>query len=77
MPEGTELDHLCRVRACVRADHLEAVTHRENTLRGDTIPARRAIKTHCLRGHPYNTENTYRSPKNHRSCRSCRRERRR
>src|SRR3954463_13239409 len=29
-----ELDHLCRNHACVRPDHLEAVTHRENVLRG-------------------------------------------
>ena len=34
IPEGLEPDHLCRVRACVRPDHQEAVTHRENLRRG-------------------------------------------
>jgi hypothetical protein len=34
IPEGLELDHLCRNRACVRPDHLEPVTRRENLLRG-------------------------------------------
>lgn len=34
IPPGLELDHLCRVPACVRPDHLEAVTHRENIRRG-------------------------------------------
>ena len=34
VPEGLELDHLCRVRACVRPDHLEAVTHAVNVQRG-------------------------------------------
>jgi HNH endonuclease len=34
VPEGMELDHLCRVRACVNPEHLEPVTHTENLRRG-------------------------------------------
>jgi hypothetical protein len=34
IPAGLEIDHLCRVRHCVNPDHLEAVTHRENLMRG-------------------------------------------
>ena len=34
IPEGLQLDHLCRVRNCVNPDHLEPVTPSENTLRG-------------------------------------------
>jgi Holliday junction resolvase len=33
IPEGLELDHLCRVRACVNPDHLEPVTREENIRR--------------------------------------------
>lgn len=33
VPEGLELDHLCRVRRCVNTNHLEPVTHRENMRR--------------------------------------------
>lgn len=33
VPEGLELDHLCRVRRCVNPDHVEPVTHAENMLR--------------------------------------------
>lgn len=34
IPDGLELDHLCRVIACVNPAHLEPVTHRENLRRG-------------------------------------------
>lgn len=34
VPDGLELDHLCVQRACVRIDHLEAITHTENIRRG-------------------------------------------
>ena len=34
IPEGLQIDHLCRNRACVNVDHLEPVTQRENLRRG-------------------------------------------
>jgi hypothetical protein len=42
VPEGLELDHLCRNRLCVNPFHLEPVTHRENMRRG--YPGRRRPK---------------------------------
>jgi len=72
IPEGYEPDHLCRVRRCVNPEHLEAVTHRENVLRGEAPPAERARWTVCPNGHPYDEANTLRIGQ-HRSCRTCRR----
>lgn len=72
VPTGMELDHLCRVRSCIRPDHLEPVDHHANLLRGDTIAAQNAAKTHCPHGHEYTAANTYVSPKGSRHCRSCR-----
>jgi hypothetical protein len=46
-----ELDHLCRNRKCVRPSHLEAVSTRENALRGDGAAGINARKTHCPVGH--------------------------
>lgn len=69
LADGYEIDHLCRVRACVNVSHLEPVTHRENMLRGWS-----ATKTHCKRGHEFTPENIYVWPKNPyvRHCRACR-----
>ena len=35
IPEGLFLDHLCKMRACCNPAHLEPVTPKENTYRGD------------------------------------------
>lgn len=68
IPEGLELDHLCRIRSCVNPDHLEAVTHKENMSRGKL-----ATKIHCIRGHKFEGENLYVMPTGKRVCKTCRR----
>lgn len=71
IPEGLVLDHLCRQRACVNPDHLEVVTHGENILRGEGLAAQQVKRTHCPRGHPYDGDNLYVSPRGARFCRTC------
>lgn len=71
IPEGLQLDHLCRNPACVNPDHLEPVTSRENTLRGISPPAVNAAKTHCIRGHPFDEDNTRIAANGGRICRIC------
>jgi hypothetical protein len=53
IPEGLQIDHLCRTPLCVNPAHLEPVTIRENLMRGWGVSARNAAKTHCPRGHEY------------------------
>jgi hypothetical protein len=57
VPDGMDLDHLCRTRDCVRPSHLEPVTRQVNLLRGDTLTAAHAERRDC----------------GHTGCRSCRR----
>lgn len=71
IPEGLQLDHLCRVRDCVNPDHLEPVTSRENTTRGFGACGVNARKAECANGHPYTPKNTYTYPSGHRRCRTC------
>lgn len=71
IPEGLQIDHLCRVPPCCNPLHLEPVTPRENTLRG-----KHATKTHCKRNHPLSGANliTYFAGPNkypRRACRAC------
>lgn len=75
IPDGLMIDHLCRNRACVNVEHMEAVTNQINILRGETIMATNAAKTHCPQGHEYTEGNTYISPSSGgRTCRTCMRE---
>lgn len=71
IPDGLELDHLCRVRNCVNPSHLEPVTHRENSLRGFSPFAINARKTHCINGHEFTPENTEITPDGYRACHIC------
>jgi HNH endonuclease len=75
IPDGLPLDHLCRVRHCVRPEHLEPVTPRTNTLRSSIAPAAiNAQKTHCKRGHEFTEGNTRVSQRDgERVCRECKR----
>jgi len=75
IPDGFEVDHLCRQPACCNPEHLEAVTPRVNWERSQSRTRINALKAECLRGHPFDKENTYVDPSGGRTCRACRRER--
>jgi HNH endonuclease len=69
IPEGLHLDHLCRNPACANVAHLEPVTVKENVARG-----RNALRSHCVKGHPYDEANTGHRARGDRYCRACMRE---
>lgn len=53
IPADKQIDHLCRNHGCVNPVHLEAVTQRENILRGQSACASHARKMTCKRGHEF------------------------
>ena len=71
IPPGLQIDHLCRVRRCVNPAHLEAVTLKENIMRGVGFAPVNASKTHCENGHPFNETNTGSRKEGWRVCRPC------
>ena len=75
IPDGLVLDHLCRTPLCVNPSHLEPVTIKENTLRGDGPTAVNAAKSHCLNGHPLFGDNLKIEANGGRRCKECRNQR--
>jgi hypothetical protein len=64
IPDGLEIDHLCRRPVCVNPEHLEAVTHAENI--------RRAFRSHaCKAGHPWTEATIYVRSNGTKTCRVC------
>jgi HNH endonuclease len=73
IPDGLDLDHLCRNRSCVNYNHTEPVTAWENTLRGENFVAANSRKALCLRGHELTPENCFPShlARGERQCKAC------
>ena len=81
IPEGLDVDHtchnadkscaggiVCQHRRCVNPDHLEACAGKENTQRGRRF---NSLKTHCPKGHSYDSSNTQIVIVNGRTWRHC------
>jgi hypothetical protein len=69
IPEGLQIDHLCRNKRCCNPEHLEPVSALVNIHRRPDVH-----KSHCARGHELTPENTI--LKNfrgsiRRNCRTC------
>lgn len=76
IPEGFDVDHLCRNPSCVNPDHLEAVTRNENIRRMMEATGVGPYAETCGKGHPWSEENTgHYGPSKARVCKTCHRER--
>ena len=77
IPDGLQIDHLCRNPPCVNPLHLEPVTAAENMRRSlaGKVNNANAAKTHCNHGHEFTEGNTILRPSGGRACRECSRRR--
>jgi hypothetical protein len=71
IPDGLTLDHLCRVRRCVNPSHLEPVTIRENSLRGESPHVKLHRTNKCIRGHEFDAVVYRSSGKIQKYCKTC------
>lgn len=72
IPEGMEINHVCRTRACVNPAHLQLI----GVIEHRRLDARRA--DHCPQGHVYDEANTYvevTKTSRKKKCRACARDR--
>lgn len=83
LPADLGLCHRCDNPPCCNPDHHFPGTQLDNMndaklksrVRNSTNGHLQSLKTHCIRGHEYTEENTYRPPgKNERWCRECQRQ---
>lgn len=73
IPDGEEIDHICKNRACVNPDHLRSVSHQVNVDNGDyKTNHRNRTKNHCKLGHELSGENLFISKNGSRQCKECR-----
>jgi hypothetical protein len=71
IPDGLQLDHLCRNHACVNPDHLEPVTAEENKRRGFGLAVLHSLRDTCPSGHPKDGVTYLKDGTSHRYCKTC------
>ncbi len=76
IPDGMLVHHKCGDKSCVDVDHLQLVTPSEHAKIhnfGQVAAALKRNQTHCVNGHEFTQENTYRRSRRQggRQCRAC------
>ena len=74
IPEGLHIDHLCGKPLCVNPAHLEAVTARENVMRGRAPMIAVHLSRKCSRGHDASESYIRKGTTRVVYCRACRKE---
>lgn len=78
VPPDYDVHHTCPVanKLCCNPAHLRAIPKGVHARQPGHVAQINASKTHCPEGHPYDEENTYKTPNGKRQCRTCNKGRR-
>lgn len=71
IPDGLQVDHLCRVKACCNPGHLDVVTPRVNVNRAGHGSETCCIRGHALTGHNLVLKKRGKTRPAVRNCREC------
>lgn len=72
--KGLVIDHVCMNRKCVNPNHLRLVTRRINAIENsNSVSAVNHRKRECIKGHPFDDQNTRYKKNGDRVCRECER----
>jgi len=74
IPQGMLLHHTCENKLCVNPDHLVCMSQSEHSRLHEThLNGARAMRnrTHCHKGHPYDSANTLYKKNGSRYCKTC------
>lgn len=74
LDERIVLRRTCDNPACVRPDHMEAISEHDRQPHSRGPAAENAAKTHCVHGHALRGGNLYVDPEGKRKCRACMRD---
>ena len=71
IPDGMQIDHLCRNRSCVNPEHMEVVSPYTNTARGFSPSVVTKQIGFCKRGHEMVGDNIGKRKDGRRWCKAC------
>lgn len=71
IPKSMTIDHVCNNPFCVNPIHLQAISMKDNTMRGSSFSKINSLKTHCPQHHEYDEKNTFKYKDGRRGCRAC------
>lgn len=70
LEKDKHIHHICGNTSCVNPEHLEQLSSKQHTLKGNSFCGIEARQTHCKHGHEFTLDNIW-TYNGHRKCKKC------